>query len=301
VNRKNKWLKRGLWTLALLIVVGAGLSVMSYVMLRRTPDWYEPDPQTEAQLETKSQRIEDLLKRLSNWGGKEHAQQVRRTPTTHAEQQAQTALSQKPDEAFNISFTDDDLNAFFNKWTAAKDRRAWFDQYVENPRMVIRGKQLIFVGKVKDMDTIVSLVFEPQLDDQGNLDLHLVHVLGGVLPLPDAMWEGKRQSVERALKNKLPEYQQSATITPEGIANGDAGSAAMNQLLLATLQNKPAGGVIFIPIELTHLSQSLPVKITSLSIHDHTVEMTAEQMSTEERDAFWKRLKSTDGAQSEGN
>jgi hypothetical protein len=296
VNRKNKWLKRGLWTLALLVVVGAGLSVMSYVMLRRTPDWYLPDTMTDAQRKTAAERLENMLIQLRNWGGKQHAAQVRAGPTTHAQQQAQTALSQKPDEAFTISFTDDELNAFFNKWADSKNRRAWFDQYVENPKMVIRGNQLIFVGNVKEMDMVVSLVFEPRLDDKGNLDLHLVHVLGGVLPLPDAMWEGKRRSVEQGLQSKLPIYQQGAEISPEGIANGDAGSAAMNQLLLETLQNKPAGAVIFIPIELQHLSQSLPVKITALSIHDHTLEMTAEQMSEEERRVFMGTLKGDSGA-----
>jgi hypothetical protein len=110
------------------------------------------------------------------------------------------------------------------------------------------------------------------------------------------MWWDQRQGVEDALKNKLPIYQQGAAISPEGLANGDAGSAAMNQLLLATLNYKASNAVIFVPIELEHLSQSLPVKISALAIHDHTVEMTAQAMNAEERDALLNKLKTPQGA-----
>jgi hypothetical protein len=151
---------------------------------------------------------------------------------------------------------------------------------------------LIVVGQPKAVDLVVSLVFEPKLDNDGNLNLNLVHVLGGVLPLPGAMWATQRTVVEETLQSNLPRYQQTAAISPEGIANGDAATAAMNQLLLATMQYKPASAVIFVPIELQHLSQSLPVKITALSLHDHTLEMTVEGMSAEERDSLLKHLKS---------
>jgi hypothetical protein len=293
VNRSNKWLKRSLWTVALLLVVGAGLSAMSYVMIRRTPDWYHRDKRTEAELRTASGKLENMLIELRNWGSEHHAAQVQSQQAINAAttRQAKIVQSRKADEAFNITFTDDQLNAFFNKWENYKERREWLDQYVDDPQLVIRGNQLIIVGKVKALDTVVSLVFEPRLEEHGELNLNLVHVLGGVLPLPDAMWANQRHAIEKTLQSKLPEYQQDAKISPEGIANGDAASASMNQLLLATLHYKPASAVIFIPIELEHLSQSLPVKITAVSIHDHTVDMTAEQMNDKEREAFLKKLK----------
>jgi hypothetical protein len=301
VKLSHPWLKRGLWTLALLAVSGVGLSVMSYLMLRRVPDWYQADTRSTSERNRAAGRLENMLILLRNWGGAKHAAEVRAQTAgdssggdPHERQQARQALAQKANEAFAISFTDDELNAFFNKWTESKNRRAWFDQYVDDPQLVIRGHQLIIVGKVRQMDLVVSLIFEPRLDKKGDLELNLVHVLGGVLPLPDAMWWGHRQSIEQTLASKLPIYQQGAAVNSEGLANGDAGSAFMNELLLATLHYKPAPAVIFVPIELQHLSQSLPVKITGLSIHDHTVEMTAEPMSTEERDAFLRKLKGAD-------
>jgi hypothetical protein len=299
MTRRKSWLKRGLWLLAFAVVVGGGLSAVSYMMMRRTPDWYQPDTRTADQRRKAAGKIENLLILLRNWGGEQHAAKIRAAHNasmppvdSHSQDQIRELLAQKPDQAFVISFTDDELNAFFNKWAEPTARRGWFDQYVVDPRLVIRGNQLIVVGQPKAVDLVVSLVFEPKLDNDGNLNLNLVHVLGGVLPLPGAMWATQRTVVEETLQSNLPRYQQTAAISPEGIANGDAATAAMNQLLLATMQYKPASAVIFVPIELQHLSQSLPVKITALSLHDHTLEMTVEGMSAEERDSLLKHLKS---------
>jgi uncharacterized protein YpmS len=281
--------------LAMLVLLAAGLWVASYAMLRRTPDWYQPDTRSEAQRNKAAKAIEDLLAALSNWGGRRHAAVFRANlpdapindPST---QQARAMLGSKPDEVFQITFTDDQLNAFFNKWANTHDRRAWFDQYVEDPRLVLRENQLILVGKVKDQGVVVSLIFQPKLDEQGRINLNLTNVLGGVLPMPDALWANQRAAIEESLRRKLPLYQAGAEITPDGVANGDAGSAAMNQLISATLKYKSANSVIFVPLN-QNLSQSLPVKITSVAIHDHTLQMTAEQMSEEERGAFLKELK----------
>ncbi len=297
MKRRIHWLKFGVWLCVLLFAAGGALWGVSYVMLRRTPEWYQPDTSTDDEKSQAARAFENLLTSLYDWSGKQHAVAHRAhlaAQTAAAVQsstrEAQALLAEKPDEAFQISFTDTQLNAFFNKWADTHDRRAWFEKYVEDPRLVLREKQLIVAGKIKDSGLIVSLVFEPHLDADGALNLNLVQVLAGVLPVPDAMWAGQRRSIEDTLKWKLPPYQQGARITSEGIANGDAGSAAMNELLLATLHGKTASAVIFVPLD-ARLSQDLPVKITALAIHDHTIQMTAEQMSEEERAEFLEELK----------
>jgi hypothetical protein len=276
------------------MVAVAGLSVMSYLAIHRTPDWYQPDTRSEAQRNKAADRLEDLYHLLITWGQKKHYEQPG-VIDAHSAQQAVSILSHKADESFPISFTDDELNALFNKWENTKDRREWFDQYVEDPRLVIRGRQLIFVGKVKSMDLVVSLIFEPQLNPQGQLEMKLVHVLGGILPLPEPLWAGRRESIEKLLLRKQPDFQGGANISSDGVANGDAASAAMNRLLLATLQYKPTDAVIFVPLDPlgVKLTKSLPVKITAIHMHDHTLEMTAEQMTPEERGELLKELKGT--------
>ena len=293
---RKDWLKITLWIVALLMVVAGGLSVMSVVMLRRVPEWYQPDLTTASERHTAAGAFAKILIDIHNWGSGANAANVRAAQTV-AQSNAQTAgqaqnlLAQKPDQAFQITFTDTQLNAFFNEWADSRGRREWFDQYVDDPRLVLRQNQLIIVGKAKELGLVVSLLFEPRLTDTGQLDLNLSQVLGGILPLPDAMWSGKRDSIERTLQRKLPLYQTGADITKEGIANGDAASAAMNQMLLATLKYKPASPVIFVPIDLKGLSESLPVKITTVDVHDHALELTVEQMNGEERNGFLEELK----------
>jgi hypothetical protein len=295
VNRRTTRIKIYVTLIVLLAVLAAGLWGTSYAMLRRTPEWYQPDTSTPDQRNKAAKAFEDLLASLNNWSGRRHAATVHRKPTVNpaddpSTQQARAMLGSKPDEVFQISFTDDQLNAFFNKWANTKDRRAWFEQYVEDPRLVLRENQLILVGKVKDQGVIVSLIFEPRLDEKGRINLNLVNLLGGVLPVPDALWANQRSAIEASLARKLPMFQAGAEITPDGVANGDAGSAAMNKLISATLQYKSSDSVIFVPLNAS-LSQSLPVKITSVVIHDHTVQMTAEQMTEEEREGFLRELK----------
>ena len=293
VKSRKKWTRIILWSAGLLAVVAIGLSVMSYIAIHRTPDWYQPDTKTEEQKFKLAARVEDTLKLLVSWGQRKHYHPSG-NPTGETAQQTQAMLAGKADEAFPISFTDDELTALFNKWAGDKNRKEWFEQWVVDPRLVIRDKQLIIVGKAKSLGLIVSLIFEPQLLPDGKMDLKLTHVLGGVLPLPDAAWSGRRASLEQILRDKLPAYQQDANISSEGVANGDAASAAMNQLMLAMLQYKPTAAVVFVPIDWTNLTKSLPVKITSLKLHDHTLEMTAEQMNAEERKKFLDKLKTAD-------
>lgn len=296
---RRKWFKVAGWLVAFVVVAGAGLWGTSYVMLRRTPEWYQPDISTDEQKSKAAKAFEDVLASIHNWGGKRRAIQYRKSPAEQTKaasrgvEQARAILGEKPDEAFKISFTDEQLNAFFNKWASTHNRREWFEKYVEDPRVVLREKQLIFAGKIKDSGVIVSLVFQPRLEPNGDINMNLVHVFGGTLPVPDAAWGAQRTSIENTLKSKLPAYQQGAAIASDSTANGDAGAAAMNELLLATLNYKSASPVIFVPLEI-NLSQNLPVKITAFAIHDHTIEMTAEQLSEEERDAFLKRLEETD-------
>ncbi len=296
MNRPRLRFRLLVWTVGLLLVAGAGIWAASYAMLKRTPEWYPPDTSTPDQRSKAAKAFEDILISIHNWGSKQRAAPARSHPRADATavdpstQQARAMLGQKPDEAVEISFTDDQLNAFFDKWANTRDRRAWFEQYVVGPRLVLRENQLILVGKIKEWDMVVSLVFEPRIDSSGALNMNLSHVLGGVLPMPDAMWSGQRRSIVNTLEAKLPMFQDGASISAEGIANGDAGSAAMNQLLLAMLRYKPASAVIFVPLD-TKLSQNLPVKITSLAIHDHALAMTAERMSQDERETFLRQLK----------
>ena len=72
---------------------------------------------------------------------------------------------------------------------------------------------------------LVSAHFEPVLENE-KLRLRVVNVLGGQLPLPQALWGGYRQKLEQSLREKIPQWQARATIGPDG-ANRDAVGARL--------------------------------------------------------------------------
>jgi hypothetical protein len=193
-----------------------------------------------------------------------------------------------------IEFTDDQLNAFFDKWADFQNRRAIFDQYVDTPRVIMRKNQLILAGRVKEMDLIVSMEFNPKIDKDGNLRMDLGQVMGGILPMPDSMWDKQRQSVERMLERKLPAFQRDAAISTDGYANGATASAAMNEMMLAALRNGSSSAVVFVPGSIERLTPTIPVKITSVSVDDHKLTMTAEPMSPQERQELVEKVKAFD-------
>ena len=133
--------------------------------------------------------------------------------------------------------------------------------------------------------------FEPKIDEQNNLQMNLVRVMGGVLPLPDAMWASKREKIQAMLKASLAEYQPSASLAADGTANSAAASAEWSKLLLAVLNYESSDPVVFIPYDMKHLNRSVPAKITGIAIQNGTLTMTVEQMTAAEREALMERLR----------
>ena len=292
-----KLLKTLLLIVAVLLLSAILLSAGGWFMLRGTPEWYQPSTATAEQRKKAADRAENMLISIQNWAGGARAARLRAAaatvgagdaPTTT---QAATALSHEPSQPFQIQFSDEELNAFFNKWADLNGRRESLERFVDDPRLVLRNNQLILAGTVKDLGTVVSMQFEPRIDEHGSLQMNLVRVLGGILPLPDALWSSKRERMQQYLQAKLPAYQQEAAMMPDGTANSAAASAAMNKLLQSVLHNDPADPVLFVPYDLHKLNRSVPVKITAVAIQNNTLTITAEQMTAVERGALLDRLR----------
>ena len=288
-----------------LLVLAGGAGGVMYHMLRGTPDWYQQDDSTADQKRSAADRVEDLLARLRDHVIKpsrakldERRKQELAKANQQSAEQAEQIKSEQADAPFELEFTDAQLNAFFERWKVGP-RQEMFDEYVENPRIAIRNNQLIFFGKYKSNGIILSLIFEPKIDDKGNFLLNLVRVQGGMLSVPDAMWAGKRDSIAQMLKKKLPAYQADASALPDGCVNGGAGSAAMNEMLLAVLSNAPTPAVVLVPANAGTLVPSIPVKITAMTVANRSLKMTAQKMTPEEQAAYLKTIKTAEKASAE--
>jgi hypothetical protein len=278
------------FVVVLVVAFLGGVMVLAggWFMLRGTPEWYKPDTIAPQERQIAARNAEDMFTRMTNWAASARARRIRAGLTTT---QANIAMAHEPSQPFQIQFTDEELNAFFDKWADLNGRREFFEQYVEDPRLVLRNNLLILAGSIKEMNMVVSMEFTPRIDERGRLQMDLVRVLGGILPMPSALWARPRERIGRLLESRLPIYQNSATIAADGTANASASAAGMNKLLLAVLNGNSADPVLFVPYDLRNLNRTLPVKITAVSIENNMLTVTAEQMTSVERSALVGRLR----------
>lgn len=295
-----RFIKAVLRFVLILVLSGIVLAVCAWFLLRGTPAWYRPDLLTPQERQEAAARVEDKLIHMYNWVAATHARRVLAVDATKAPPSASPStaysaaadfLAHEPAQPFQIAFTETELNAFFEKWADVGDRRAALGQYVQNPRLVLRDHQIILAGTLKDLGLVVSLEFEPKIDNQGDLQTNLVRVVAGKLPLPDIIWAGRRKQALDVLTRQLPELQQRSTIAVDGTASPAAAEASMNKLLQAVLDHQAADPVLFLPYDALRPDRCVPVTVSAVAIQNDTLTMTVQQMTAPQRHALLERLR----------
>ena len=277
-----KKLLRGLAVVvAALLVVAVVAVLLGRHWLYSRPDWYHAKHLTAAQSEAAANSADQKMIAARSQIAQAYAAQTR---AARAGKAAQT----QPDSAFTLDLTEDEINAWIPKW---EGELGWKKAaaYVKDPAIIFRKQEIILAGDVKKWDSIVSLHFLPTLVD-GKLQIKLTQVTAGTLPLPRASWDSYLQKLTSSLSAKLPELQRKAEIDQHGRANSAAVEAAMSELLLNTLNDRPAEAALFLPDQLGR-SGSLPVKITDVTVDDGTLSLSVEPMDAQQRTALLDELK----------
>ena len=87
----------------------------------------------------------------------QRAQQTRRGGPTPAS----APSSRLP---ITVSFTDDELNAFFDKWITWNNWKAAYERHMIDPILILDDGRLILAGRIRELESVVSLHFEPRID-----------------------------------------------------------------------------------------------------------------------------------------
>src|SRR5436190_10980659 len=190
--KSSKRLKRILLVTALLLTVIALFRGGSVALVRGTPDYYKPIALTREQIEAASQSAEQTLTRMQNLAAESHGAQIRAANST-------TTPTTAPADSNTFTFSQDELNALFQKWAQLPGWRADLDRVVADPIIILQPNRVILAGrsKLRQLETIVSMHFEPRIDGQRRFDLNLTSVMAGKLPLPQDTLVGALR--ERAL------------------------------------------------------------------------------------------------------
>jgi len=276
-----KWLRRLLLFLLFVAIFAGTAGIVAWRLSRRPPQWYsrrQINPEVAAAAARRAQR------------------QVLRTLSWAQDQQAYVASSRvgppstQPEKSLQISFTEDELNGFFQNWDATFRWTDRYQEYMADPQIVVEDGRLILAADVKQMGTVMSVEFDPRLEE-GKLHMPVERVLAGRLPLPQSFWSGYRVGFESAMKRNLQAWQRGAEIRPDGTANSDAVEAAMTELLLDVLNDRPARPILFLPYDVSNGRRSLPVKVTGLEVTNKAVVVTLQPLSGIERQALLDSIK----------
>jgi hypothetical protein len=286
--KKHKWLKRILIAGCVLLLVAVGLVIGLNQLRHRRPDWYPAKALDPAALNEAVQSVRHKFEGVQDWAADTNARE--RTQLSGRDPVA-TDSSDPPDKTKTISLTDAELNAFFSQWDNTLNLSDKYGQYLTDPVLVLQDGRIILAANVKELDTIVSIHLEPRLDEQGMLHLEIVKLMSGSLPLPQSFFSAYRDKFSRMLEGRIAQESQRAKIAPDGSANGAAVAAGMNLLLLHALNNEPADPILFLPHDLTHSGNGLPVRLTAVKIENKTITMTVQPLTAEQRQELLQKLK----------
>lgn len=276
---KRKTIRR-LWiSLAAVTGIVLAVAVICLNLLYGTPEWYQPQAMTAEQREAAAQRATSKLAMVQNV-----AAQVRADERA-ALRDSSTAPAPG---SITVSFTDDEINAFFEKWSAWQSVRASYQRFLIDPRIVLRTGRMILAGRLKDIDAVASLHFEPRIDPQGRLSLKLAKIQGGKLPLPEATIRQYQHRAADAVQRRMPLWRRQASIDPTGVANSSAISAAMGQLLIDVLNDRSSEPVLFLPLV---EKGSIPVRLTEVRIDDHALTLTVQPMTPPQRAELLEKIR----------
>jgi hypothetical protein len=263
-----KWKKRLLLAALFLAVFLVTLGIAVWWLAHGSPQWYVRHKLAPQEIEAAASRAERNLQATLSWAQDRQAEAM-------VGGLRPVNISPQIPESLEISFTQDELNGFFQKWDATFGWSERLRGYVSDPEIVLTPERLILAATVDDLGAVVSVEFEPRLEDD-KLYFPVKRVLAGRLPLPRALWDRYRARMESRIRESLPSWQGSAQVTARGGANGDAVKAAMGELVLCALSDEPAPPVLFVPYSMNSRPKSLPVKLTALKIADQRLWLTVQ-------------------------
>jgi hypothetical protein len=276
----RKFLKRLVFVAGLLFLALVFLAGLTFYMARRHPAIYKPYIFTAID----QRRIAKQAAEKFN-AARAMAQALRAQEARQQNGLTDVPATQAPPVSASqtLEFDEEEVNAFLQE-----HGKATFEQYVKEPGIFLREGQIILAGEVKELGSVLSFHFEPEIDEKGRLKLSLVSSNIGRVSLPRAVLDSKLEKVQTALKQRLPGWQRSAKMDATGQANDDTVKAAMAKLLLNTLDDLPSEPVVFTPAD-DH--KALPLLLREVEVKDKKLVLTLLPMNPAERQAAFEKIR----------
>jgi hypothetical protein len=270
----RRLLRKFFITLLAIVLVALIAGLVLLWLVQAPPSYYQPLALTPQQLEDAAKRAEDKFVEIRNVAG--------------------GAAAATSDSTFQVTFTQEELNAFLQKWTELSQVRKALGGRLTRPAVVLRADRLILAGKVNagQLDSIVGVEFRPSIDGQGRLRMDIEQVSAGKLPVPLAMLSGSFSEGIKALRANLPRWRREARLQTNSSGAATFDDDAMNvvyaELLLAVLDGRAVEATFPIPLD---GRRGVPAEITSLKLEDGAITAQVRLLTPAERADFLQRIK----------
>ena len=283
-----KWVKRlVVFVVGLALVLGVAAVGAYYYGVRGTPDWWQrPKASAEEQAAAANRADQKIMETLSLVREMDAAERARTRPADPNDRRPVAAASASERK---VTFTEDELNGFFNKWDRLYGWTERYKEHLTDPGIVLHDGRIVVAGNSAELGAVISVHFSPELDDKGRLNLELSRVLAGRLPIPQGFFEKYRTAAQNRLESALPDLQRRAEFRPDGSANADAMNAAMAKLFLHVLANEPGDAVLFLPSG--QRGRSMPVRLKDVKIEDKALSLTVTPLTASQRAALLERIR----------
>jgi hypothetical protein len=272
-----------IFIIVLLLALASG-GVM-YHLSTRTPAAYARRLLSGEQRDAAAQRLEtEKIPQILNMAT-EAQSKASSAYRAQSRGQAIPPGATQPTAPVTVSFSEDEINASLGKWSQRYGTGV--ERYLADPYIALEDGAIVLMGKVPEFDRVVSAQFQPSLDESGALHCELSSLRLGSLPLPESLFSKYRTKIETALRTRLPQWQNQATIDATGVANSSARDAALANLVLGLLNRQSTPAVLFLPKG----SKTVPVRLTNVTVEKGALTITIRPMDAPERTALLEKIR----------
>ncbi len=282
-----RFFKRLIQVLAILVILGgAGLGV-AYHLTTRTPEGYNPAEMSAEERDAAARRVDtQKLPQLLSMADKarvvESASQI-----AHKRGLPVPPDATQPVDAVTVTFTQDELNASLWKWWGSYKDRGKVEAHFADPYLKFEDGKIILMGTVPEYKKVMSVYFEPRLDDAGALHCDMTGVRLGSLPLPQVMLSKQRDKLVGQLLAGLPGLQAQAKMDSAGVSNLNTSQAALSKLILRSIDGQSSPPVIFVVVG----GGQLPLRLTTVNAKNGELTITAAPLNSADRAALFANIK----------
>jgi hypothetical protein len=281
-----KWLRKLRFYLTYLLLATLIICLVVFYLYRGTPSWYRPPPTDRQQIDDTTNSANQKLRDLNTWAANVRAQQLRKSNGSSSSDG--DSISPK-----TITLSDDEVNAVFETWKSPDEGGAdggGADQQLARSftdgRVFFTRDGIILAGQSPALGAIVSGQFAASIDDQAKLQLSIVALRIGRLPIPQSTAASYLQQLQILIQDRLADQLPYVNIDRNMNPNSYAVAASWTKLLLSALSARPTDSYLIIPPDPAQSNRGLPVRLTALQLEDGQITLTLEPITTDDRQSL---------------